>query len=537
MEQRFVPELPVTEMTVAKVLEGRMHDSPDTPFLRVGPEWTTYAQVDSRANQVASGLTALGCAKGEFVALFMPTCMEFIDIYLAMSKAGIVMSPINTGYRGYILEYVLNDTGCRVAFASLALLPRLSEAETQLERLETVVVVDANLEQVADAGRQFERLQLRTYREFLDSGRAENRLTVSYGDANCIIYTSGTTGPSKGVLLSNAHAVSKALEVAEICRIGAPDVIYSPMPLFHSFALLRGVLTAMAVGGACVLRDRFSASAYWDDVREVGATVGHSVLSIPNILKKAPVSPRDREHSLRVMYNASYDPEFEERFGVKLVEGYGLTEANTATYVRYDESPRPGSCGRESPDWEVRLVDDADEDVSVGAPGEIVLRPRRPFRIMLGYHNKADATLAAWRNLWFHTGDLASRDEAGYFYFKDRKKDAIRRRGENISSWEVERILCEHPAVVEAAVLPYPSELGEDDVWALVCLREGETLTAADLLSYCERRMPDFMVPRYLEFRDQLMKTPTGRIEKYKIREAGLGPEVTDRGDGRRRSG
>ena len=256
----------------------------------------------------------------------------------------------------------------------------------------------------------------------------------------------------------------------------------------------------LVTGGSCALRERFSASAFWSDVRTTGATVGFCVFSIPMILAKAEPRDDDRDHTLRVFYNARHDEAFEERFGVRCIEAYGLTEAGAAMYVRPGEVPPPGSCGRVSEDWEVRLVDDDDVDVPVGEIGEIVLRPRFPGLITPGYLNKPEATAQAFRNLWFHTGDLASIDADGYYTFRDRKKDAIRRRGENVSSWEVEQVLMEHPAIAEAAAIPYPSPLGEDDVRVAVALREGAELTPEQLVDYCVSRMPDFMVPRYIEF-------------------------------------
>jgi carnitine-CoA ligase len=526
-------ELPLPAMTVTGVVRARAEVTPEAGFVRIRDRWLTYAEALSQSTLVAAALTAAGVGKGDFCGQFMSTRMEFIANYLAMSRLGVIMAPINTAYRGYLLEYVLADTGCRLLFTEPDLLDRIAAAEPKLDVLETVVVMPG-----ADASMpKFKRIRLITYEEFLAAGNrtAPPAVEVTHRDPNCIIYTSGTTGPSKGVLLSNSHAVSKALEVAEICRMDADDVIYSPLPLFHSMALQRGVLAAVVMGAAVVLRDRFSATAYWDDVREVGATVGHCVFSIPVILKKAPPNSRDSDNPLRCMYNAAYDAEFEERFGVKLIEGYGMTEANTALHMRYDEPARPGSCGKPNRDWEVRLVDEGDSEVPVGVVGEVTLRPCLPGRMMLRYHNKPEATLEAWRGLWFHTGDLAVRDSEGYHYFRDRKKDAIRRRGENISSWEVERILTDHPAILEAAAMPQPSDVGEDDLWVIVVPRPGATLTPLQVLEFCEVRMPDFMIPRYIEVADELLKTPTGRVEKYRLRERGPAPGTHDAGDRRRR--
>ncbi len=230
------------------------------------------------------------------------------------------------------------------------------------------------------------------------------------------------------------------------------------------------------------------------------------------------------------MFNARHDPEFEERFGVRLVESYGLTEAGNAIFSRLSEPPRPGSCGRVSDEWEVRLATPDGEEVDDGEVGEILIRPLAPQRIMMGYLNKPDATALATRDLWLHTGDLATRDEQGYYVYKGRIKDMIRRRGQNISAWEVEQIIIGHPSVGEVAALAHPSAIGEDDLRVVISPAEGAVVDLADIVAYCLRRMPDFMVPRYLEVSDELPRTPSGRVEKYRLAQTPFGATLVDRG-------
>ncbi|MDX6471903.1 MAG: carnitine-CoA ligase [Gaiellaceae bacterium] len=514
-------------MVVPRLLERRAAEQPEGEFVVYGEESWTFGAVEAAAARIAGGLAGLGIAHGTRVGLFLPNCAEFVNAYFAAAKLGAPTVPINTAYRGYMLEYVLNDTACRFLIVDASYLDRIREALPKLESLECVIVRGE-----LDGAPELEGVRTIALAD-VDGDPVATRPEVAFDDVSCIIYTSGTTGPSKGVPLTNGHSVAKAIEVIRLCEVTEDDCIYAPVPLFHSFALQRGVVTAVVSGCRCALRERFSASGYWDDVRRLGATVGFCVFTIPQILKKAPPSPSDRDHPLRCLYNARHDPEFAERFGIKLLEGYGLTEAGVAIYGRPGETTPPGSCGRVSEDWEVRLVDDRDRDVPQGEPGEIVIRPRYPALIMPGYLNKPEATVAAWRNLWFHTGDLATVDADGFYTFQDRKKDAIRRRGENVSSWEVEQVLREHDAVAEAAAVPYPSPLGEDDVRVVVTLNEGTQLTAEELLAFCTERLPEFMVPRYVEFRDELPRTPTGRVEKYRLREEGLGAGAHDRGDPR----
>jgi crotonobetaine/carnitine-CoA ligase len=518
--------LALTDMVVGRLLEQRAAEHPGRPFVSYGSETATFGDVDAAAGALAAGLAAAGIGRGDRVGLMLGNGAPFISTYFALGKLGAVAVPINPAYRGYMLEYVLADTGCRLLIVAAAQLAAVAAA---LEGLDTVPgLAVAGPVTDAPAG-----MHVTAFSELSAPSPVPCADRVGFADTNCVIYTSGTTGPSKGVPVSNAHAVAKAIEVIRICEITEQDVIYSPLPLFHSMALLRGVLAALVAGAHCVLRDRFSVSQYWDDVRRTGATVGHCVFTIPQLLKKAEPSDRDRDHPLRCLYNARYDAEFEERFGVRLIEGYGLTEAGVAMYMRMSDPPHPGSCGRISPDWEVQLSDDSDQPVPQGQAGEILLRPKSGWLVTAGYLNKPEATVAAFRNLWFHTGDLASVDGEGYYYFKDRKKDSIRRRGENVSSWEIEQVMREHPAVDEAAAVPYPSPVGEDDIRVFVTLRAGISTDALTLIGHCERRLPPFMVPRYLEIAADLPRTPTGRIRKHELRERPLGPHHHDRGDPR----
>src|SRR5579862_219014 len=515
------------EMVVPRLLERRASVDGDREFLAFGDERWTFGEIERAAARLAGGLANLGVELQTRVALFLPNCADFVNVFFAVGKLGGVSVPINTAYRGYMLEYILNDTACTILVCDAEYLDRVRDALPSLAHLETVIVRGEPAPEL-----NLGRLRI-VHLPDVVGAPLETVPEVRFDDVSCVIYTSGTTGPSKGVPLTNGHSISKAVEVIRLCEVEPDDCIYAPVPLFHSFALQRGVVCAVVSGCRCALRERFSASSYWDDVRRLGATVGFCVFTIPQILKKAEPRADDRDHTLRCLYNARRDPEFAERFGVRLIEGYGLTEAGVALYVRPGENAPAGSCGRVSEDWDVRLVDDDDVEVGVGEVGEIAIRPRFPALMMPGYLNKPEATVAAWRNLWFHTGDLASRDADGFYYFRDRKKDAIRRRGENVSSWEVEHVLREHPAVGEAAAIPFPSPLGEDDVRVVVTLNDGFDLTPESLIEFCVERLPDFMVPRYVEFRDELPRTPTGRIEKYRLREEGLGPNAFDRGDPR----
>ena len=347
--------LSLDEMVISRLLEQRAQERPDARFVFYGDEVWSFAEVDQAASRLAGGLRALGIRRGDRVALFLPNGPAFMNTYFALCKLGATTVSINTAYRGYMLEYVLNDAACELVIADATLLDHLTESAGQLAAVRTVVVA-------GDGPSPETPWRMLPFDALVGEPLATDDAVTS-GDVNCVVYTSGTTGPSKGVPITNAHGVGKAIEVIRLCEIAETDVIYAPLPLFHSFALLRGVVAAIVTGGSCALRERFSASKYWDDVRRLGATVGYCVFSIPQILKKAPPGPTDRDHTLRCLYNARHDAEFEARFGVRLVEAYGLTEAGVAMYVRPGETVPAGSCGRVSEDWEVRLVDDRDVEV------------------------------------------------------------------------------------------------------------------------------------------------------------------------------
>jgi carnitine-CoA ligase len=348
---------------------------------------------------------------------------------------------------------------------------------------------------------------------------------VAFHDLQAIMYTSGTTGTSKGVLVTHALALTCAQDSLDFLdRRG--KTAYCPLPLYHAAGLWDGVFSALLSGSPLVITDRFHVSRFWDDVRDFHAQVGLGVFSmIPMLLKQEPTD-RDTDHPLETFYmgKSALDSALYQRFGVRSVECYTSTEVGIATGSPYGQW-RAGSCGQvNGARYELDVVDELDVPVGCGEPGELVARARQPYIITGGYYHDPDATTHSFRNLWFHTGDRVWRDSDGYFYFLDRMKDAIRRRGENISAFDVECEVNLHPAVLECAAYGVPSELEEDDVKLAVVLRQGNRLNTAELLEFCEKRLPRYMVPRHVEFLDDLPRTATDKIAKYRLRvESGRG--------------
>lgn len=520
-----IDRLPIRERVLGPILRRAADTGGDRPYLTIAGHRYSFRDTEGRVRAIARGLAALGIAKGDRVALMLPNCAEFIFTWYACCLRGAAMVPINPTYKGYMLEAVLADAGCRGLVIDRSLVAALQTAAEEHRRaLQWVAVV---------GGRQ--RLDLPTgpceylaFDELIQEAGAEPELACDFRDIQSVMYTSGTTGPSKGVLISNAHFFSSACVFLRALAFGPDDVLFTPLPLFHGLASRLGVLPALMVGAHAVVGDRFSGSRFWQQVCEAEATVAHTLFTIPPLLKTQMAGPYDRAHRLRAMYNAHHDQEFEERFNVRLVEAYGLTETGLCVYTPYPER-RYGAAGRPHEDFEIRIVDDMDFELPPGRTGEIVVRPKRPFIMMQGYLNKPAETLEAWRNLWFHTGDVARMDEDGYLYFVDRKKERIRRRGENVSSYDVEQGVMAHPAVAACAAVPHPAEAGEDDIRILVILHAGETLTAPALMDWLVGRLPAFMLPRYIEFVDDLPRSPTAKVEKYKLAEQGLGTAVWDR--------
>jgi crotonobetaine/carnitine-CoA ligase len=432
--------------------------------------------------------------------------------------------PVNTAYKGSILVHVINNSGARAIVIESGYLPLLAEVADRLERLECVVVR-------GDPGGVAlpPRLKMKAWAE-LPGARARPAALQPW-DLMGIMYTSGTTGPSKGVRVTHAHAYGYAAP-AVLGRALASDVSLVTLPLFHIGGQWAGVYNSLIAGGSSVVLPRFSATTYWDEVRRHGCTYTLLLGAMANFLFQQPARDDDTKHGMRHLLMVPVIPqlhEFIRRFGIESVgTAYGLTEGSTALIAPTGQA-RPGAVGMPRPDFEVRLVDGHDIEVPAGQVGELVIRARDPWSVMDGYHDMPEATVSAWRNQWLHTGDALRIEPDGQYVFVDRMKDAMRRRGENVSSFEVEKEIMEHPAVLEAAVVAVPSDATEDDILACVVLRPGMALAPDALLDFLEARLPYFMVPRYVDVMDELPKTPTAKIRKQALRERGVTPTCHDR--------
>ena len=484
-----------------------------------GGEWT-YAQTLALAERCAAGLARLGVQRGDRVFVWLPNGPDLLRVWFGINFIGAAIVPINTAYKGALLAHVAENSGATLAVVHARLAARFAAGNTGA--LKRVVV----LRGAAGVPPGIEALDGSVLDA--DPGQGLPEVRMRPWDLQALVYTSGTTGPSKGVLTPYLHLAQMAVAGREMFT--AEDRRLVNLPLFHSGGLL-GVYGMLLAGGSIVLAESFDTATFWQTVRETGVTTCTLLGAMVAFLMKAQPGPADRDHNLRIVSLVPLPadaPQFAGRFGVTVYTNYNSTETSNAL-VSGPNPARAGLCGRPRPGVEARLVDENDIEVPSGAVGELLLRTALPWAMTPGYSGDAEATARLWRNGWLHTGDLFRQDAEGNYFFVDRGKDAIRRRGENISSYEVEVELLAHPGVREAAVVAVASEMGEDDVLAIVAPRPGVRLNCAELLEFLRPRMAHFMLPRYIRVVEELPRTPTHKVQKFVLREQGCAAGTWDR--------
>ncbi|HYB08154.1 MAG TPA: AMP-binding protein [Alphaproteobacteria bacterium] len=525
-----IPDVGTAETTLYHVLARRLSDSADKPWV-VGEERAfSYREVDRLANRLANGLARLGVGRGDTVLLMLDNSIDFIALWCALGKLGAIEVSINCGYKGQLLARVMKDSLARIVIAEETYLSRFAEIAPELSAITTIVARSAS--SGADAAPPLAHARMAPFSDILDTNDRYDAAPLSPWDHAAIMYTSGTTGPSKGVIVTHGHAYEYARGVIDMLEIEPRDVYYAPLPLFHIAGQWAVIYAAAIAGATAVLPDAFSVSRFWSTVRRHRATCSFLLGAMANLLYRQAPGTDDAANPLERVLVVPLIPEveaFKARFGCRVSTTWGGTEMNCPTRSGFT-LPNNKTCGRvDERLYEVRIVDEHDNETAAGVPGEAVVRPKLPWIVMAGYWNRPDWTAEAWRNLWLHTGDMLMRDEAGNFYFVDRTKDAIRRRGENISSMEVEQEINAHPDVLECAVIPVSSDETEQEVMAVVVPKPGHRMTPEALIDFLAPRMAYFMVPRYIELALELPKTPTGKIQKYGLRARGVTPATWDR--------
>jgi crotonobetaine/carnitine-CoA ligase len=525
-----------TQATILDALAGRLATDPDGPYLDFDGVALTAREMDRAANRAANGLAGLGVGRGDRVATLLENSAEQVISFFAALKLGAIQVPINTAYKGEFLRHVLADCGARVVVTQASLAARVAEVcgdppgRESLPELRAVVVVGPT--DGVDIG-----IAAEDWESLLATGADAPPADVEVGpsDLACFIYTAGTTGPSKGCMLPQHYVVALAEQIARAWQRRADDIVLTPLPLFHFNAISVCVVGTLITGGSAAIVRKFSVSRFWSEVQRTDATMLSMLGSLAILVANATDGPESDEHRLRLCAAAPMPPDtdriWRERFGCATFSaGFGLTEASLISLLPAGEQNKVGAAGRlNDVEFEVRLVDDEDREVGIDEIGEIVCRPRGPNLMFAGYWRRPEATVEVLRNLWFHTGDLARLDADGFLFFVDRKKDYLRRRGENISSFEMERTFVAHPAIKDVAVHAVPSEQGEDEVKVTAVLQEGATVTEEELCRWSVDQVPYFAVPRYIEFREDLPRNPVGRVLKYELRDDGVTEATWDR--------
>jgi len=497
----------------------------------------TFSSLHRDSDDLARKLGGLGVTPGDLVMVMLKNRIEFILVMWAIMKLGAIFVPINTELKGAFLQHQMRNAEPRVVFLDAVLGNAFDAVIGGNENLVATIYVAGDVpDRRPDV---LSGVPAMTFEEFsgLAAHQGDVLVTPKPQDIACIMYTSGTTGPSKGVLMPHAHCYLFGHGMARTMAMTQLDCQYICMPLFHVMGLMLQVFSSLITGSRVYCIERFSPSRWLDDVRACKATVSNALGVIPEFLFNTPESEFDRDHRLRtvlaVPIAAEWGVAMENRFGFKFIQAYGMTEINIPCYTNADDPLLPGMAGRILDEYfDVRIVDaQTDAPLPQGEIGEIIVRPKIPFCFNQGYYRMPERTVETWRNLWFHTSDAGYFDEEGRLYYADRIKDRIRRRGENISSFEIEQVLNNYPGIQESAVVGIRIEGagGEDEVKAYIVTEGGASIDNVALLDYCVEQIPRFAVPRFIEAVQALAKTATNKIQKEPLRQAGVTPGTWDR--------
>ncbi len=507
------------ETTIGRVLDRITDANPGKPFVEIGGKSYSYGEIRDGALRTAAMFRDMGVGKGDRVCLFMPNCVEYLYCWFGLSELGAISVPVNTAYRRDETAYILNNAEA-VAIVTDPSLTGVAGAAADL----APSIRHRILRGGEPAGGAWA-----SFREAFDRATPlVDRPEVSPDDVSMLVYTSGTTGNPKGVMVTHLMYAAAGQGFAHWTQATANDRFFTCLPFYHANIQYYSTMGALAAGATLVIVDRFSASRFWGQVREARATVVNFIGMMMPVLAKNPESPDDADNTVRLFYGSpSFPPEFlaefQERFATDIIVGFGMTETCYGTIEAIREERRPGSSGRPrqhpDPRFEntVRIADaETGRHVGPNTVGEITIR--NPA-VMPGYWRNEQQNRETLRDGWLYTGDLGWLDDDGFLYFVDRKKDIIRRRGENISSQEVENVIKAHPNVLDCAVVAVPSELGEDEVKAYVTPRPGATVNPEEVVYWCAENLAYFKVPRYWEVRDELPRTPSLRVRKDVLRQ------------------
>jgi len=539
MTKAFTPSnLPLVERTVGRILARQADRFADKNFIETtSGDCISYRDMHLRSNQFAQGAAAFGIESQEPVLVMLPDTIDYVTVWCGLAKRGAIEVPINLAYRKNILKRLCNDSTAKKIIIDCQYVERLEEIADDLEHLDCVILYaeDQKLDSYGTLPPKLaQTYQVARFEDLFSDISTDFEPAPQFSDLVGIMYTSGTTGASKGVSTTHSHSFCYADGAAEIFYLSEEDRFYTAgLPLFHLAGQWGVCYASMIYGATVVLRKGYRNDNFWPDIAEHSCTVVFLLGAIANFLWQQPKLPEDSETPLKKvgMFPVMTEhKQFRERFGVEISTGYGSTESPCPVIHHFDEPlPNHQCVGFPTGRYDVKILDENDQVCTTGIVGEICTRPRAPWEIMLNYWRQPEYTAKVFRNLWYHTGDAGYQDDEGRLYFVDRLTDSMRRRGENISSMEVEDEVNQHPDVLECAVFPVLAEHSEQEVMVVITPQPDVTIEPEKLIRFLDQRMAYFMIPRYIEFTAAIPKTPTGKMEKYKLRAKGITPSTWDR--------
>lgn len=532
---------PLSELTIPDLLRRAVSASPERVMVTFTDDRDyPTAEIWRRATRVARGLRERGVDPGGRVGIFVGNRVEYLTAWFGTFIAGAVAVPLNTAQRGAVLRHMMTLAGIEALIVDYRELPAISDVLAEVATLHTVALVG----DVPSGASATSRVPAVRYADWESAPTGIDPVPTHPHELATLMLTSGSTGASKAVMWSHRTALMMATVAHDCLKYGPDDVVYTCLPLFHANALLSSFLSGFMSMARVAVGPRFSARTFWREIAAHGATKTSLLGTMPGILYRQPPTSAERAHrpvqAFMVPAPHGFYKEFEERFNVEIVQFYGLTDMNTLIGVPHGQlhvaRAKHASCGLASPHFELKVVDEYDNEVPRGQVGELVARNKIPFTGQLGYLGMPERTVRAWRNLWFHTNDRFTQDEDGWFYFVDREQDAIRRSGENVSSVEVEGVLRLYPGVLETAVLSVPSADAEDEIMAVLQADGTWDGDFEALLRYCYRELAYFAVPRYFRVVSEFPRTSSQKIRKDLLREIGVTADTWDRGPGGRKA-
>ncbi|MDI6796012.1 MAG: AMP-binding protein [Desulfatibacillaceae bacterium] len=517
----------IEDISWAQLLEERASQIPNKTFLLYKNESYTYRQMDENANRVARFLLEMGLGPGKGVGIFMKNSPRFLDIFFAVQKIGGYVVPINSELRGDGLGYILNHSDIEALAIDAELLEAFDNIPEQPKKLASLIVDDIEEEAL---GIKIPKKAKRLSKAYALAPKKPD-ITPNSDDMILIMYTSGTTGRPKGVVYTYNRSRVKLLGIVGGMTLRKNDVYYTALALCHGNAMFLTVTLSMAVGATVALSRKFTASGFWDDIRRYNVTVFNTIGSIIPILMKQPERPNDTDNKVRYVLSAACPADmwqpFERRFGVTLYEGYGAVDSGGKGVINLGTAP-VGSLGKPiAGAKDCKVVDENNNPVPPGVPGELIFRVGDK-KGGVSYYKNEQATNKKMRNGWMYTGDIVRADEDGYLYFVGRDSDSMRKGGENVSAYEVEHVITQHPAVEDVAVYAVPSELAEDEIMASIKLVPGKTATAQEIRDFLKNKLAKFAIPRYIRFVDEFPMTQTHRIIKKQLVEIGVTKDTFD---------